>query len=71
MMIHQLSMGMWGTYANMQDDIENCNMLMNKIVEIYLEYTKIKEDKLEEILSHDIFFTAKQCLKYGLVDKII
>ena len=37
-----------------------------------LEYeTMGSEKKLDEILSHDLLFDSENCLRYGLVDKII
>lgn len=71
MLIHQLSGGMWGKFEDMKDDMQNCNVFMEKIYEIYGQYTKIPKNTLKEILKRDIYFDAKTCLKYGLVDKII
>ena len=71
MLIHQLSGGMWGKFEDMKDDMQNCNVFMDKIYEIYGQYTKIPKNTLKEILKRDIYFDAKTCLKYGLVDKII
>jgi ATP-dependent Clp protease protease subunit len=71
MLIHQLSSGMWGKFEDMKDDMQNATNLMERIYEIYGQYTKIPKNTLKEILKHDIYFDAKTCLKYGLVDKII
>jgi ATP-dependent Clp protease protease subunit len=71
MLIHQLSGMMWGKFAEMKDDMQNSEMLMNKIKNIYREHTKIPEDVLEDILKHDIWWEAEKCLEYGLVDEII
>ena len=71
MLIHQLSSGMWGKYTEMKDEMENVDNMMKTIREIYLEYTKLPKKKLDEILEHDLWFDAKTCLKYGLVDEII
>jgi ATP-dependent Clp endopeptidase proteolytic subunit ClpP len=71
MLIHQLSGGMWGKFENMKDDMQNCNLFMDKINEIYGEYTKIPKNILKDILKRDIYMDAKTCLKSGLVDKII
>lgn len=71
MLVHQLSGHMWGKFQDMEDDMENSKMLMKKIKGIYRRYTKIPEDKMDEILKHDIWWDAEQCLKYGLVDEII
>ena len=71
MLIHQLSSGMWGKYEELKDDMKNSNLLMKTIKDLYQEHTKIPKTKLNQILKHDLWFDAKTCLKYGLVDDII
>ena len=71
MLIHQLSGAMWGKFASMKDDMENSEMLMKKIKNIYKEHTTMPDDILEEILMRDIWWEAETCLKYGLIDEII
>ena len=43
----------------------------HKIKKIYIEHAKIPKSKLNQILKHDLWFDAKTCLNYGLVDEII
>ena len=71
MLIHQLSGAMWGKFAAMKDDMQNSEMLMEKIKKIYREHTRIPEDVLENILQHDLWWEAEKCLEYGLIDEII
>ena len=71
MLIHQLSAGSWGKYEELKDDMQNNELIMNKIKEIYQEYTKIPTKKLNEILKRDLWWDAKTCLEYGLIDEII
>ena len=71
MLIHQLRSMMWGTYTEFVDEQQNLDMLMKKIKSIYKQYTKVPMKNLDEILKHDLWFDAKQCLEYGLVDEII
>ncbi len=71
MLIHQLSGLMWGKFQEMKDDMQNSEMLMEKIKKIYRENTKIPEEELEKILKHDIWWEAEKCLEYGLVDELI
>tara|TARA_R100000388_G_scaffold91773_1_gene74095 strand:+ start:470 stop:1090 length:621 start_codon:yes stop_codon:yes gene_type:complete len=71
MLIHQLSSGMWGKFEAMKDDMANNEMLMKKIIAIYEEHTKIPKTKIKDILKRDLWWDAKTCLKYGLVDDII
>ena len=71
MLIHQLSSVSWGKYEELKDEMENNDMLMDRIRKIYQEHTKIPKRKLNEILKHDLWWDAKTCLEYGLVDEII
>jgi len=71
MLIHQLSSGTWGKYADIKDDVKNMDTLMARIKMIYKMHCKVPKDKLDEILKHDIYWDAEKCLEYRLVDKII
>lgn len=71
MLIHQLSGVMWGKYEEMKDEMLSIEKIMRVIKDLYAERTKLPSQKIEEILQHDVWFTAKECLEYGLVDEII
>ena len=71
MLIHQLSSGMWGNHRQLTDEMENCDMLMEKIRELYRRHTKIPKKQLDDMLKHDLWWDAETCLRYGLVDEII
>jgi ATP-dependent protease ClpP protease subunit len=71
MLIHQLSSGMWGKYEELKDDMENSENLMKVIRDIYSKHTKIPKKELDKLLTHDLWWDAKTCLKYGLIDEII
>jgi len=71
MLIHQLSSGMWGKYEELKDDMKNSDTLMERIKLIYEKYASIPKKQLTDILKHDLWFDAKTCLKYGLVDDIL
>ena len=71
MLVHQLSGLMWGKFQEMQDDMQNSEMLMEKIKNIYREHTKIPKREMDKILQHDIWWEAEKCLEYGLVDELI
>jgi ATP-dependent protease ClpP protease subunit len=70
MLIHQLSSFMWGKYEDFKDEMKNLDKLMQLIKDVYAEYTKIPMAKIEEILKHDLWFTAGESIEYGLVDEI-
>jgi len=62
---------MWGKFEDMKDDMKNSELLMETIIKIYEEHTRIPRSELKEILKRDIWWDAKTCLDYGLVDEII
>jgi ATP-dependent protease ClpP protease subunit len=73
MLIHQVRTDFWGTFTHeqMKDQMENDERLMANLKKLYLKETKLTEEKLNELLKHDLYFTADQCLEYGLVDGIL
>jgi len=71
MLVHQLRSWCGGTHENFKDEAKNLEMLSDKIQKIYLEHTKFTKADLDEILKHDIYLSAEECVKYGLVDKIL
>ena len=70
MLIHQLSSGMWGTMAELEDDHSNNKALMERLYELYTEYTNLTKTKLKKILKKDIWWDADKCIEVGLVDGI-
>ncbi len=71
MLIHQLTGGHWGQWENIKDDYKNKELMMNQIYDFYEKYSKLKKTKIKSILKHDLYFSAEQCLEFGLVDFII
>ena len=57
--------------VELKDDMDNCDLFMRIIRDIYTEHTKIPKKKLNEILKRDLWFDAETCLEYGLIDEII
>ena len=51
--------------------MKNLDKLMETIKKIYSKYTKIPNEKIDEILDHDLWLNADECLEYGLVDEIV
>lgn len=71
MLVHELSSVSWGKYGELKDDMISNDNIMKTIKEWYTSKTKLPAKELDKILSHDIWWNAKQCLKYGLIDQII
>ena len=70
MLIHQLSSMSWGKYEELKDSMNN-DLLMETIKNLYIERTKIPKKQLNEMLKRDLWWDAKTCLQYGLIDDII
>jgi ATP-dependent protease ClpP protease subunit len=71
MLIHQISSGFWGSYMELKDELQNLDLMMNIIKNIYLKKTKFMSSELDDILKHDLYLNADQCLEKGLIDIII
>ena len=71
MLIHELSGGGWGKFSDLKDNMKSNTTIMAAIKNWYEEKSKLPKKELDVILSRDIWWNAKTCLKYGLVDQII
>lgn len=71
MLIHQLWGASIGKYNEIKDGITNIDTLMDRIKQIYKTHTKVPEEHLDKILEHDIYWDAKKCRKFALVDEIL
>jgi ATP-dependent protease ClpP protease subunit len=71
MLIHQVSGGLWGNYAEFKEEIKNLELIMSLIKGIYVKKTQLDSTKLDEILGHDLYMNAEECLVAGLVDEIV
>tara|TARA_R100000951_G_scaffold106089_1_gene100361 strand:- start:15793 stop:16353 length:561 start_codon:yes stop_codon:yes gene_type:complete len=71
MLIHQLSAGMEGKFADLTDSVKNSEVWMDHITKFYADHTKINPDELPDILSRERWFNAQQCIEMGLADEIL
>lgn len=68
---HELRSISGGKWSELIDDHENNELLMKKIKDIYTEETKIPAKELTNLLTHDLYWDAEKCKKYGIVDSVI
>ncbi len=73
LMYHQVSSGVWGKVAEIEEDLFEAKRLQKKIEQMTLENTKITKEKLEKVYKkkQDWYLDAKDSLKWGCVDEII
>lgn len=69
-MIHQMSSAHWGTHEAFEDNIKLQNMAMENMIDLYEKHSKLKRDKIEEMLKRDSWMNAKTAIKNGFVDEI-
>jgi ATP-dependent protease ClpP protease subunit len=70
MLVHQVSSGLWGNYQEFKDEMQNLDLIMKIIKNIYYSHTDFKEQDLEDMLKHDLCLEPNDCLKWKLVDYI-
>lgn len=70
---HQVSSGVDGTVAEMEDALIEAKRLQDMLESITLRKTKITKAKLQEIYDKkkDWFMTASQAKKLGVIDEVI
>ena len=71
MLVHELNDHAWGRFTELKDSMTSNVEIMKTIKAWYKEKTKIPETEMDQILAHDVWWNAKKCLKYGLIDTII
>lgn len=73
MMYHQVSSGVLGKVADMEEDLFEVKRLQKKIEEMTLSHTKINREKLDKVYKkkQDWYLDAKDALKWGCVDEIV
>jgi ATP-dependent protease ClpP protease subunit len=69
-LMHQLSSAHWGTHESFRDEMTNQEEFMRQIKAIYEAHTTIKPEKLDKILTRDLFWNLKKCKKYGIIDEV-
>lgn len=73
LMAHQLSSGVGGTNADIQEDAARVDELNNMLMKIIVDRTKITKKQLKDLnkLKQDWFMFGKEALEMGVVDELI
>lgn len=71
MMIHNMSMGVYGTAAELRQAAENLDTINQAGMAAYLEKAgdKLDPEKLKEMYDAETWLTAEQCMALGLADQ--
>lgn len=71
MLIHQLSTGMYGKMEELEEEMVNNKVFMDRIKKIYETHTLMKKNEISNALKHDLWWDSTTCLKKGLIDEIV
>ena len=71
MLIHQPHLEWAGKLDDFMDEVKNQEKIYETVKSIYSDRCKIKGKKLDDILTHELWLDANECVKLGLVDKIV
>ena len=69
-MIHQLSNIQSGKYDDLIQSLKNSDVLMEKLIDNYMQKSKFQLATLKQLLALDKYLDSKTCLEYGLIDII-
>jgi ATP-dependent Clp protease, protease subunit len=70
-LIHQPSAGFEGQSTDIEIHALEILKTRKRIDEIYAHHTEQSEEQVHTDMERDRFFTAKQCVEYGLIDRVI
>lgn len=69
--VRQISAGTVEKVDDIEISAKNLGMFRKKFYDIYLEHSKLTEEKLKEICSKEDYSTPQELLDWGIVDEII
>jgi len=72
MMIHQLTTGMYGKYAELSEEFRNSSQDMQRLIKLYHSELngKMTKNQIKEALEHDYWWDADECIKKGLCNEL-
>jgi ATP-dependent Clp protease protease subunit len=70
-MIHQPSSAYRGSAADIEIGAKQILKLRDRLVEIYVEETKVDEERIRADLNRDYWMSAEEAVDYGLCDRIV
>lgn len=72
-MVHEVSNGIFGKYSEMESELGETKRLQDKMIELIAKHSSVGEKEIREIFDSrkDVYLTADDVLRLGLVDKIV
>lgn len=69
-MLHELSSGNYGKFTHLMSYTTYLSKTHDKLVNIYLEKSKMNKEEINELLKNETWFTSSEYLKKGLIDEL-
>ena len=70
-LIHEITDEITGNYTFMKHNFENSKILMEHIIDYYVNNSNLNHETVREFTKTEICWNAEQTLEYGFVDEII
>jgi len=70
-MIHQPSSAYRGSAADIEIGAKQILKLRDRLIEIYVEETKMAEDRVRADLNRDYWMSSEEAVQYGLCDRVV
>lgn len=70
-MAHDMTSGSWDYVTKMFDRTDYLKDLQNKLFRFIKEHTKLSKIELQKAKYGELWFASKECLRKGVIDKII
>jgi ATP-dependent Clp protease protease subunit len=69
-LLHQPRMVWCGKLDEFHDEVKNMENIYEKYSAVYLNTTNFGKEELDELMQHELWLNAEQCLEKGLVDRL-
>jgi ATP-dependent protease ClpP protease subunit len=71
MLVHEVRTVLGGKKSVIDDDYKNLQMLEDKIIEFFVERTKMPRSKFTKMLRRELCYSPEECLKLSMIHEII
>ena len=69
-LIHELRGGCEGRKSDIDDEKKNLDRLEKRLINLYKDHSKMPATKLKKMFKRELEYSAKDCVKFGIVDEI-
>ena len=70
-LIHQYFGSLSGKQEELKFDINVGDQFMKFLIDMYNKNTKLSKQRIKELLTHDVFMSAEEAVKHGIVDHML